>query len=270
MTAVVVRCAYMDTSFGQVHYAESGRGPTVLLLHQTPRSWDEFRDVLPLLADAGFRAVAMDTLGYGGSAAVEPSIQTWAAAAVELLHGISAGPAVVVGHHTGGVIALEVAARAPELVRALVLSSTPVVDEEFRSRPHGVDEVTRSPDGEHVKALWAGRASFYPTDSPDLLERFVADALIAGLDRSAAGHAAVRHYRMEERLPLVHAPILLIGAPEDPYGYPNFQRMQTVFPGAAAVEIPGGMVPLPDQKPDEYAAAIVDYVCGLTDNEEPA
>ncbi len=45
-----VRFGYADTSFGQLHYAEQGRGPVILLLHQTPRSWDEFRELIPLLA----------------------------------------------------------------------------------------------------------------------------------------------------------------------------------------------------------------------------
>ena len=38
----------------------------------------------------------------------------------------------VVGHHTGGVIAIELAARAPERVASLTLSSTPYTDAEFR------------------------------------------------------------------------------------------------------------------------------------------
>jgi pimeloyl-ACP methyl ester carboxylesterase len=46
---------------------EHGTGEPVLLLHQTPRSWDEYRDVLPLLG-ANHRAIAMDTLGFGASA----------------------------------------------------------------------------------------------------------------------------------------------------------------------------------------------------------
>jgi pimeloyl-ACP methyl ester carboxylesterase len=38
----------------------------VLLLHQTPRSWDEFRDVLPLLGRSR-RAIAIDLVGFGDS-----------------------------------------------------------------------------------------------------------------------------------------------------------------------------------------------------------
>ncbi|MEV8062544.1 hypothetical protein AB0P37_40570 [Streptomyces antimycoticus] len=55
---------YTSSRFGQLHYVECGEGEPVLLLHQTPRSWTEYRDVLPLVG-ATHRAIAMDTVGYG-------------------------------------------------------------------------------------------------------------------------------------------------------------------------------------------------------------
>ena len=43
--------AFADLSVGQVHYAECGdrNAPAVLLLHQSPRSYAEYRNVLPLI-----------------------------------------------------------------------------------------------------------------------------------------------------------------------------------------------------------------------------
>src|SRR5262249_33209711 len=58
--------AFLDTPEGHIHYQTAGSGPAVLLLHQTPRSSDEYRDVMPILA-RDFRVVAMDTVGYGDS-----------------------------------------------------------------------------------------------------------------------------------------------------------------------------------------------------------
>ena len=40
---------FVTTRLGRIHVAMAGTGFPVLLLHQTPRSWDEYRDVLPLL-----------------------------------------------------------------------------------------------------------------------------------------------------------------------------------------------------------------------------
>ncbi len=265
-----VRRRYADGPHGQVHLAEAGPedGRPVVLLHQTPRSVDEYRDVLPLLAGAGLRAVAVDTPGFGASDPVpEPSVETLAAAVGDAVAGL--GPAVVVGHHTGGVLAVELAATRPAQVAGLVLSSTPLVDAAFRGRPpHGVDDVEPADDGTHLTALWRGRAPLYPPGRRDLLERFVRDALTAGLELSHEGHALVRRYLMEDRLPALAAPVLLVAAPDDPFGSPNTARMAQALPAAGlprpeVVEIPGGTVPLPDQCPAEYAAAVARFAAGL-------
>src|SRR5215510_12517337 len=77
---------FVTTRLGRIHVATAGTGFPVLLLHQTPRSWDEYRDVLPLLG-GDFRAIAMDTLGFGDSdpPAGDPSIELWAQGAFALL-----------------------------------------------------------------------------------------------------------------------------------------------------------------------------------------
>src|ERR1700683_3790752 len=49
------------------HIAEAGDGPLVLLLHGFPEFWWTWRHQLEWLPAAGFRAVAVDLRGYGGS-----------------------------------------------------------------------------------------------------------------------------------------------------------------------------------------------------------
>lgn len=63
------------------HIAELGDGPLVLLLHGFPQFWWTWRHQLTALADAGYRAVAMDLRGVGGSdrtpRATTPPIWRW-------------------------------------------------------------------------------------------------------------------------------------------------------------------------------------------------
>ena len=120
-----LQLGYVDSSFGQLHYAQQGSGEAILLLHQAPRSWDEFREFIPLLAD-DFRVVAMDMPGYGNSAPVPgpQTIETYARGAWELLDTLGVDRVTVIGHHTGAAVALEMAASRPERVarcRALVV-----------------------------------------------------------------------------------------------------------------------------------------------------
>ncbi|HKX44508.1 MAG TPA: alpha/beta fold hydrolase [Burkholderiaceae bacterium] len=261
-----VRRAFVDLPHGQVHYAECGAAdaPAILLLHQTPRSWAEYRGVLPRLSER-HRAIAMDTAGFGDSDPLPepPSIEAWARVAVGLLDALGIARAHVVGHHTGGVIAVELAARHPGRVAALVLSATPYTDAAFRraraERPP-IDAVELSDDGAHLAALWRQRQAFYPAQRPDLLQAFVLDALKVRGDDVEGGHRAVAAYRMEERMAQVRQPALVIHAPDDPFASPHTAAWRAHLPQARVVEIAGGMVPLPDQLPAAFADAILDFL----------
>jgi len=250
----------LATRDGRVHAVECGVGEPVVLLHQTPRSWDEYRDVLPLLGGR-FRALAVDQLGFGGSddPPWEPSVERYAAVVAAALGALGIDRAHVVGHHTGAVVALELAASLPDRVVSLVLSSCPYSDEEFRRERGGRSPVDNDPSPEGLRA---GRCGFYPPDRPDLLDRFVADALRSG-PNTLAGHTAVGRYRMETRVGAVAAPTLLVGATDDPFAYPQLARLARALPHATTREIRGGMVPLPDQLPEEYASVVTEFLAGV-------
>jgi pimeloyl-ACP methyl ester carboxylesterase len=259
---------FVDLPHGTVHYAAAGEGDAVLLLHQTPRSWDEYRDVLPLLGRRR-RAIAMDTAGFGDSTPLPPgedSIEAWAQVALGLLDALGIERADVAGHHTGAVVAVELAVRAPERVRSLVLSSLPYHSAEDRRRHLTgraiVDDVDRSPDGSHVLELWRGRAAFYPEGAVDLLDRYLVDALKAG-SLAADGHRVVARYDVPAALERIRGPVLLIGATADPYAYSHLAQVRAVLPDAEVVELEGGMVPLPDQLPEEFAAGVERFLAAL-------
>ncbi len=264
---MTIRRAFAELSVGQVHYAECGdrEAPAVLLLHQSPRSWAEYRAVLPLIGTRR-RAIAMDTAGFGDSAdgGVPASIEQWARVACELLDALHIQKADVVGHHTGGVVAVELAAAFLERIRSLVLSSTPYTDEAFRraraQRPP-IDEVAPSEDGSHLTALWQKRQGFYPPGRPDLLEAFVRDAL--KVERVEEGHRAVASYRMEERIGRIAQPVLIVRATLDPFAAPHAVELQHHLPHARIVDIEGGMVPLPDHMPQAFARTVLDFLESL-------
>ncbi|WP_336205281.1 alpha/beta fold hydrolase [Nonomuraea sp. LPB2021202275-12-8] len=258
----MIEFGYARTPYGQIHYAECGQGDPILLLHQTPRSWDEYREVLPLLGRS-HRAVAMDTLGFGASAQpATHTVEAYALGVLALMDALGLESAAVAGHHTGGVIAIETAARAPERVARLVLSSTPLVDAEARERRRRgrrpVDNATERQDGSHLTELWAGRAAFYPPDRPDLLARYVRDAL-AVWPGVGLGHQAVAAYRMEERLGLICCPVLCVGASADPFGFPELDRLAARLPGATTAVIGDGMVPL-EFRAAEFAGVVEDFL----------
>jgi pimeloyl-ACP methyl ester carboxylesterase len=260
---------FIKTASGVIHIAVAGEGFPVLLLHQTPRSWDEYREVLPLLG-RHFRAIAMDTVGFGDSSALpagEDSIEAWAAAALDLAAVLGLERLAVVGHHTGAAIAVEMAAAAPKRIAALVLSACPYVDADRRARHHGkpvIDEVSPAEDGSHLLALWRMRQPFYPEANPSLLERFIVDALKAGA-LAGEGHRVVNRYLMETRLPLVQCPSVVIAPTADPHVYPWAGKVAAAIRDCRVVEIENGMVPLPDQMPGTFAEAVDGFLATVVE-----
>ncbi|GAF48298.1 alpha/beta fold hydrolase [Rhodococcus wratislaviensis] len=250
---------FADTRHGQVHYVEHGTGHPVILLHQTPRSWDEYRDVLPVLGEE-FRVVAMDTLGFGASARPDGrwSIEIFASGVLDLCDVLGFDQFSLVGHHTGAVTAVEVAATVPEQVDALVLSGMPFVDAERRrivtDRPP-IDHVESCSDGSHLTRLWQNRAPYYPADRPDLLNRLVRDALVV-LDRVEEGHDAVNRYHMEDRISRVAAPTLAVCGELDDFSLPDLPKLVAAIPGARSEVLPGTGVPSVDHAPELFAATV--------------
>nr|WP_272917698.1 alpha/beta hydrolase [Nocardioides flavescens] len=237
------------------------------MLHQTPRSWDEFRDVLPLLG-ARTRTVAMDTVGFGASARPsEPmSIEQFADGVEDVLDALGLDDVVLVGHHTGGVVAVEVAARRIERLRGLVLSGTPYVDEARRERVAAsgahVDHVERTADGDHLLQLWVGRERFYPAGRTEVLERVLADALRV-IDRVDEGHHAVNAFRMEDRIGAIGCPTLVVCGALDGFSLPDVPRLLSALPHAEQRVLAGTGVPSVDDQPAEFARAVLDFLDSL-------
>jgi pimeloyl-ACP methyl ester carboxylesterase len=107
------------------HIAENGEGPLILLLHGFPEFWWTWRKQLPTLGAAGFRAVAVDLRGYGGSDKPPRGydLVTAASDAAGLIRSLGEANAVVIGHDWGGMIAWTMAAYFPKVIRRLAVVS---------------------------------------------------------------------------------------------------------------------------------------------------
>jgi len=112
-----------------MHAVSRGKGPVVLFCHGFPGLWYSWRHQLPVIADAGFRAIAVDMRGYGRTdrplAASEYGNQTIVADLVGVLDAFGEEHAVFVGHDFGAQAAWAAALHAPERVRGVVSLAVP-------------------------------------------------------------------------------------------------------------------------------------------------
>ncbi|HEX6395341.1 MAG TPA: haloalkane dehalogenase [Acidimicrobiales bacterium] len=132
---------YVDVATGdgdgtlRVHYLDEGPSDapeTVLLLHGEP-SWSFlYRKMIPSLADAGFRVVVPDLVGFGRSD--KPAERTdysyarhveWMRAA--LLDQLRLNGVTLVGQDWGGMVGLRLVAENPDRFRRVVAANTGLV-----------------------------------------------------------------------------------------------------------------------------------------------
>jgi pimeloyl-ACP methyl ester carboxylesterase len=120
----------------RMRYAEIGSGPLVVFAHGWPESWYSWRHQLTAVSQAGFRCVAPDMRGYGGTEAPEAIDQYTLlhlvgdmTELVKALGGKNGGEprAVIVGHDWGAPVAWHAALWRPDLFPAVCGMSVPYV-----------------------------------------------------------------------------------------------------------------------------------------------
>lgn len=116
----------------------SASGPPLLLLHGVTSRWQTWLPVMPSLA-LRWQLHALDLRGHGASGRMPGAyrINDYADDVVAALQREIGAPTVIVGHSLGAIIATAVAARVPELVRAVVLEDPPLAafrHEQLRER----------------------------------------------------------------------------------------------------------------------------------------
>jgi pimeloyl-ACP methyl ester carboxylesterase len=125
---------YVAANGARFHVVEATPGgptgqdpPLVLLLHGFPEFWWSWRHQLPALAGHGYRAVAMDLRGYGGSDKPPRGYDpvTLARDVVGVVKALGARRAVVVGQGWGGYVGWTAATLHPANVQGLCAVAAP-------------------------------------------------------------------------------------------------------------------------------------------------
>ncbi|XP_058085751.1 uncharacterized protein LOC131233156 [Magnolia sinica] len=124
LTHRVVRTNGID-----MHVAEQGSGPLVLLIHGFPGLWASWKNQIAELAKHGYHVVAPDMRGYGDTESpTDPtsySIFHLVGDLVGLLQVLGHQQAFVVGHDWGAVVAWHLCLFRPDMVKALVNLGVP-------------------------------------------------------------------------------------------------------------------------------------------------
>lgn len=226
---------YASSPLGQVHYQDvrpkktDPRQPVYVLLHQVPWFHVYYNRAQAELAQRGIRSIAFDTPGYGLSArpVKPPSIADYATALHVAMRQLRLGRVVLVGHHTGATIGVEIARTHPQSIARLVLHGvalyTPAEAAARLAAPHWSQSY--KPEGAHLSDRWlylTGRIA----GSSDSVQWSVLSLYLAG-DKEWYGHHAVFRYDMASALRSLRVPVVVLSNPDDLLDF-TFDRVRNL------------------------------------------
>jgi pimeloyl-ACP methyl ester carboxylesterase len=240
-----VRMAYMD-----VPPTGPANGRAILLLHGKNFDSAYWDTTIAALAGAGFRVIVPDQIGFNKSSkpAIDYSFDLLAANTIRLLDTLGVSKVDVLGHSTGGMLAVRLARSVPGRVDHLVLED-PVGLEDYRLTvpPQSTETLYEAERAQTVEGYRAFIRRYFPILPASQYERFVEWRARVGLsgefDRYAMAVALT--YQMIYRQPvryeyrLLRMPVLLIVGAEDhtvvmrQYAPPDLAATMGHFPALA-------------------------------------
>ncbi|MBZ0275757.1 MAG: alpha/beta hydrolase [Anaerolineae bacterium] len=260
-----------------LHYARTGFGPDVLLIHgwaSSERMWERLTDTLQDHA----RCWAIDLCGFGASPRPLDDntldIDTHTAHIIDFCeqHGIH--PKAVIGHSMGGMLALKLALLRPDLVGSLVLLS-PVITGRF-----GVyidlNRLINSDVGSFAlarsKPFWwlmqshllAPLLSVPVYVNAEAAERIRDDFKRTSWQAATWSIASIARENLEPSLGAIRQPTLVIIGAEDTTVPPQQGRLAAHrLPNARLLELPGVNHQPLDEQPEQVVSTLSQFLMDI-------
>ena len=192
---------YAEVNGLRLYYEIHGSGEPLILLHGGVGAIEMFGGVLPLLVK-GRQVVAVDLQAHGRTADVDRPLrfETMADDVAALVDHLAFEKADVMGYSLGGGVALQTAIRHPEVVRKLVVVSTPFKRDGWypgvlagmgQMGPEAAEPMKQTP----MYQLYAGVAP-RPEDWPVLLTKL--------------GRLLGQDYDWSEGVAAIEAPVMVV------------------------------------------------------------
>ena len=279
-----VRMAYMD-----VAPARNPNGRAVLLLHGKNFYGSYWEGTIRALADAGYRVVVPDQIGFGksGKPEIQYSFDLLAATTVKLLDHLKVERVAFVGHSMGGMLAVRFARNHPTRTTHLVLEN-PIGLEDYRFKvpPRTTEQVYQEELANTDPAKIRAFLRRYVVEwKPELYERYVEvrTRVTLGGEYPRFAMASALTYQMiyqqpvRHEFPLIATPTLLVIGQEDRTtlgrGTVPDEVLKTLgqyaelgkaaakdIPGSRLIELPGvGHIPHLES-PDKFHSALLDFL----------
>ena len=271
---------FIDLAAGRVYLVEQGsaEGPPIVLVHGLFGGVHTWRQTLPALSEAGYRAIAFDRLGSGLSdkpTSADYSQPAQADQLAELLDALRIERAFVIGHSAGGGVVAHFALRHPQRLLGLGFAAPALLS---GGPPPFVGELVRLPSVERWARL-ATRALLTPERLTTSVRAFYADpsaadeAVLSGYARTLqtpswelgliglTRDSATNKLSIEQLRQVGQAnPTLLWGELDQAVPLSQSDELLALWPSAQRVVFPGlGHQPM-EEDPKAFNAALLAWL----------
>lgn len=266
----------------RLHYVEEGTGDPVLMLHGNPTWSYLYRRFLPPLAEAGFRAVAVDQMGFGRSDRPADHRRYTMRAHVDnllaFIRRLDLRRITLVMQDWGGPIGFGAAVEEPHRVARLVIMNTGVgvfpsgtplpFHEPFRTR--GLGEILCLGANLFVEAMFGGMrpesatplvAAAYRAPFPDYYSRVPILAFARDVPVGHEHPTAPYMHSVAERLVDLRRPTLIVWGMRDRVFPPMLLEVwKGVYPDAEVLELPEARHYLQEDEPGAITERLIEFL----------
>lgn len=149
---------YVEVNGIQMHYRITGTGPTLFVLHASPRSSQMMEPFMQILS-GNFRVIAPDTPGYGNSdplPVAHPTMFDYVPYFESFFRHFTDQPVQVYGTATGGQLCIAYGLKYPESVGRIFPDNAAHFSDDTRNRivEHYFPDFSPQSDGTHLMRLW--------------------------------------------------------------------------------------------------------------------
>lgn len=236
---------------------EAGAGAQIVLLHGVGLRSEAWNRQIDALAER-YHVTALDMPGHGDSA-VRRGMECVADYADAVLDAID-GPAMVVGHSMGAMIALELAVRAPDRLRGVValnaiFERSPEASAAVQARAAELDGISVA---EPTGALdrWFGDAA---TNERTACHEWLCSVTPAGYKAAYTAFAHTTGPRREDLARLSCSALFMTGALEPNSTPAMSEAMAKLAPKGRAIIVPDAAHMMPMTHAEVVNAAILDF-----------